>query len=119
MRDEDLLRKVIEEGKVTIGGKEFPIKPVKPETIVAHDPNFEREYFGTFSNPSPFGNDRNEPSYPELFVSKLKPRAPYQNDDRPEVALREGIRAALRGGLSAEKIKEIFEHELVFGVMES
>ena len=134
MNDEDILRKALQEGKVTIDGKDFPIKPVKPETIQLQDPHFESECLGTFSEqhaPSSVlqqGGIGGAGWYmeeipgpvrvgPEIFLSKPKRRAPWQNEDRPEVALREGIRTALRAGLSAEKIKEIFEHELIFGVM--
>jgi hypothetical protein len=35
------------------------------------------------------------------------------NTERPEVELREGIRRALRAGVSNERIKEIFESELI------
>ena len=121
MNDEDALRKALKEEKVILDGKEYPVKKVDPVTIQLHDPGFKREYLGTFSNPGPIGLIHAEPatSGPELFLPKRKHRPLYQDDTRPEVALREGIRAAVRGGLSPAKIKEIFEHELVFGVMGS
>lgn len=101
MSDEDILRQALKEGKVTIDGKDFSIKPLDPAKLLAQDPSFKQSYPGNFSAPTP------------------KSRPAYQDDTRPEVALREGIRAAIRGGITREKIKEIFEHELVFGVMES
>src|SRR5512135_594257 len=123
MRDEDLLKQVARDGKVVIGGKEFPIKT--PDPTPRYDPDvFKQVYEGTWANMEP-GQDRVR--YPEFLI---EPNPNARIDDflssssnkpaeRPEVLLREGIRAALRGGLSQEKIKEIFELELVAHVMES
>jgi hypothetical protein len=125
VRDEDLLKKVAKEGKVQIGGKEFPIRPSGLKdlpTEVRLNDAFTSEYDGTFSDP----NYVKAPDFPiegcpSLVVSDLKPRVTRTKMESysPEVALREGIRAALRGGLTQEKIKEIFELELVQHVMDS
>jgi hypothetical protein len=120
VRDEDLLRKVAKEGKVKIGGQEFSIKPSGKPKIEEGPYNSEwhREYMGTFADdrvrPPDFLVGPNPTVKIDSFYAQPKPA-----QERPEVQLREGIRAALRAGLSQEKIKEIFELELVAHVMES
>ena len=85
---------------------------------------------GTFSDPRSDDLDPKRVRFPDFPIEtnptvKIDSFLPSVNDpkkrsrERPEVLLREGIRAALRGGLSQEKIKEIFELELVSHIMES
>ncbi len=119
MDDRDILRKAAREGKVKIGGHEFPIKP-EPKKIPTTGPEWKNEHLGTWAaedrvrNPDFFV----EPN-PTVKIDSFYASSSPKNFERPEVQLREGIRAALRGGLSQEKIKEIFELELVAHVMES
>ena len=131
MSDEDILRKALETGVVTVGGKEFPLKvgPSKPDRDMDQ---FNSEMMGTFSDPRYDDLDPKRVRFPEFpiesnptvkidsFLPSVNGNYPKERaKERPEVMLREGIRAALRGGLSHEKIKEIFELELVSHVMES
>ena len=132
MSDEDILRKALETGVVTVGGKEFPLKvgPSKPDRDMDQ---FNSEMMGTFSDPRYDDLDPKRVRFPEfpiesnptVKIDSFLPSVGSPRDnrerakERPEVMLREGIRAALRGGLSHEKIKEIFELELVSHVMES
>lgn len=129
MNDEDLIRKVAAEGKVTINGQEFSTKP--PKIPIQNLSDFE--YEGTFSNddssrvkapeflihPNPFIRITPLDIHQSLLVPKRAREQELDFGDRPEVALREGIRAALRGGVSAERIREIFNLELVTQIMES
>ena len=115
-----MVLKALKEEEVTVDGRLFSIKKPVPE-LVQPDAGFERVHVGTWVSkyshiPS---TPRNDPDsyYPVLYLPVPKVLPGYQDDTRPEVALREGIRAAIRGGLTTDKIKEIFEHELVFGVM--
>jgi len=135
VNDEDLIRKVAREGKVRINGQEFSIRPPKKPIHEALD--FGSEYQGTFSNEPNYANpDRvNAPAFPiqtnpfikitpldfhkSLLVSKSARDQGFDFGNRPEVALLEGIRAALRGGVSSERIKEIFNLELVTQIMDS
>jgi len=76
VNDEDDLRRALREGKVVLGGKEFPIKKVDPETIQLQDPNFIGAHVGTYCDPFPYlkAVPRNDPVtyYPELFLQNLK-----------------------------------------------
>ncbi len=122
MRDEDLLKKMAAEKKVTIDGKEFSI-----ELGARSDDRgiYERNYLGTFSEPTTtLPSEYTIPDLtlkPRLHITDLtKPITKSRMESfSPEVALREGIRAALRGGLSHTKIKEIFDLELVNHVMDT
>lgn len=132
MRDEDLLKQVAHEGKVVIGGKEFSIKAPKAEpkeipTLKSGvwpnehegtwvDPDYAHAYVQTGVMAPEFLVEPN----PTVKIDSFLPSTQNGHaQERPEVLLREGIRAALRGGLTQEKIKEIFELELVSHVMES
>ena len=66
-----------------------------------------------------YGNNNAAPPNGGFFVNPNIHKPTMVEPIRPEVALREGIRAAIRGGVSLNRIKEIFDLELVEHIMDT
>ena len=129
MRDEDILRKAVVTGKVQVNGEEFPIKyPEKPR--IPKIDGYKSEFlinFKSFSKTEDthiftnvYGNNNAAPpSRPGGFFFNPNVHMPTMNEPiRPEVAFREGVRAAIKGGLSNEKMREILTLEVMEHIMD-
>jgi hypothetical protein len=130
VNDRDILRQVSHEGKVKIGGHEFSIKPepkktpidrilvkLEPEILIAGS-EWKNGYARTFAADRVRNPDFFIKPNPTVKIDSFYNSEKLNPVERPEVQLREGVRAALRAGLSQEKIKEIFDLELVQHIME-
>jgi hypothetical protein len=121
MSDEDILCEALATGKVRVNGEEYSIKaPEKPPTFVDLTRTGDKYILPVQKDKIPeLKMDQfypvNTSSSGGFYVNPTKIDPP----ERPEVVLREGIRLALRSGIPFNRIKEIFDLELVEHICDS
>lgn len=104
----------VEPPKFKIGsGPCIPLDAIRPPRDGSHlwfpDLPDQSASCGTFASPGPLTHDWS------FFGTAPLPSV----TERPEVLLREGIRACFTAGVKNERIKEIFDMELVSNIMEA